>query len=269
MKLINSSVEVLSPQEPTLVGAYKAVEQAARVSHLSEDKISEDSYDAFCKRLISMGHLSPLEFGTVYLTIPSSSNTVFTEFFYRNNKFSKTLLGNDTTYVTTNLRVIYENGRKADLKYIGEPTDFHEKRINTHWVCSRAIQQEITRHRVFSFLWESTRWIGYDKDKFGSELTFITPEWYNVHNEHITMALCRKRFEKSLQNAEDDYMFLREKGCSPQEARHVLPLALKSEGYMCGFESDWKGKNGFLEQRASKTADPDIQVLANKLVDIM
>ena len=142
MKLIDSFVEVI-PQEPTFEGALKAVELAARVSHLSEENITDDSYKEFCDKLLSMGHLSPFEFGTVYLTIPSSSNTVFTEFFYRNNKYSKTLLGDDKTYVTTNLRVIYENNRQKDLKYLTEPTDFHQKRINTHWICSRAIQQEV------------------------------------------------------------------------------------------------------------------------------
>ena len=268
MRLIDSFVEII-PQEPTFEGALKAVELAARVSHLSEEKITDGSYKEFCDKLLSMGHLSPFEFGTVYLTIPSSSNTVFTEFFYRNNKYSKTLLGEDKTYVTTNLRVIYENNRQKDLKYLTEPTDFHQKRINTHWICSRAIQQEVTRHRVFSFLWESTRWIGYDKDKFGSELTFVKPAWYWSEEDSINHKLACARFEKSLQNIEDDYLFLREKGLLPQDARHILPLALKSEGYVCGFENDWKGKNGFFEQRASKTADPDIQVLTNKLVGIM
>lgn len=268
MRLVDSFVEVV-PQEPTFEGALKAVELAARVSHLSEDKITDDSYKEFCDKLLSIGHLSPFEFGTIYLTIPSSSNTVFTQFFYRNNKFSEAVFGDDFTYVTTNLRVIYENKREKDLKYISTPTDFHKKRINTHWVCSRTIQQELTRHRAFSFLWESTRWVGYDKSKFNSELVFVKPSWYLEENDSIDRKLACKRFEKALQDIEDDYLFLREKDLTPQDSRHILPLALKSEGYMCGFESDWKGKNGFLEQRTSKTADPDIQVLANKLLELM
>lgn len=267
MRLVDSSVNVV-PQEPTLEGALKAVELAARVSHLSEDKITDTSYKEFCNKLLSIGHLSPFEFGTVYLKIPASNkhNTFFNEVFYKNNKYSKAVLEDEFTYVTTNLRVIYENKRKSDLKYLCEPTVYHHKRVNTFWICSRAIQQEITRHRVFSFLWESTRWIGYDKDRFNSEIVCIRPEWYKQDCDTVAYQLCKKRFEKSLQNIEDDYLFLREKGALPQEARHVLPLALKSEGYMCGFENDWKK---FIEQRSKRDADPDIQVLANTLVGII
>ena len=265
MRLIDSSVEI-TPQGPTFEGALKAVELAARVSHLSEDKITDNSYENFCDKLLAIGHMSPFEFGTIYLTIPASHkhHTFFAEIFYKNNKYSKVITGIDASYVTTNLRVIYENKRQKDLKYICTPTVYHEKRINTHWICSRAIQQEITRHRVFSFLWESTRWIGYDKDKFNSELVCIKPEWYKQDSDAVAHQLCKKRFEKNLQNTEDDYLFLREKDSLPQEARHVLPLALKSEGYMCGFESDWKK---FIEQRSKKDADPDIQYLANMLME--
>ena len=124
MRLIDSFVEII-PQEPTFEGALKAVELAARVSHLSEEKITDDSYKEFCDKLLSMGHLSPFEFGTVYLTIPSSSNTVFTEFFYRNNKYSKTLLGEDKTYVTTNLNRESGYGRfDIMLKPRAEHRDF-------------------------------------------------------------------------------------------------------------------------------------------------
>ena len=264
MKLIDSFVEVV-PQEPTIDGALKAVELAARVSHLSEDKITEYSYKSFCEKLCSIGHMSPFEFGTIYLTIPLNSN--FRWIFYKHNKHSVVVLDDEYAYVTTNLRVIYENKKKSDLKYLCEPTVYHHKRINTHWVCSRAMQQEITRHRVFSFLWESTRWIGYDKDKYNAELQFVKPSWYLKDSDNIDHKLCCKRFEKSLQSIEDDYMFLREKGCTPQEARHILPLSLKSEGYMCGFEEDWKKKGGFISQRTGKDADPDIQYLANILME--
>ena len=51
-------------------------------------------------------------------------------------------------------------------------------------------------------------------------------------------------------------------GCKPQEARAVLPNALKTEVVMTGFISDWKH---FFNLRCAKNAHPDMQYLANKL----
>lgn len=63
-----------------------------------------------------------------------------------------------------------------DLQYLCEPTNFHDQRISVKFICSRSIAQEITRHRVFSFLMESQRYVAYNKDKFGGEITYIIPD---------------------------------------------------------------------------------------------
>lgn len=55
-------------------------------------------------------------------------------------------------YVTTNLRVLVENGWLYDLKYLCEPTEYHERRITVHFVCDRGVSHEFVRHRVMSLL---------------------------------------------------------------------------------------------------------------------
>ena len=69
MKLINSNVMII-PQEPGLLGVYKAIESAGRTCYKSEDKITSDSAKKFVDKMISLGHTAMLEFGTVYLKIP-------------------------------------------------------------------------------------------------------------------------------------------------------------------------------------------------------
>ena len=48
------------------------------------------------------------------------------------------------------------------------------------------------------------------------------------------------KFLKSLSDSEEIYFKLLEQGWKPQQARAILPNALKTELYMCGFAEDWK-----------------------------
>ena len=70
MKLIKQSFEILEQNDFTLVGIKKLIERCGRVSHKSEDRITEDSAKTFVERMMKMKHLSTCEFGTVYLKIP-------------------------------------------------------------------------------------------------------------------------------------------------------------------------------------------------------
>jgi thymidylate synthase (FAD) len=158
MKLIKPSVEII-PQESNLEGIYKQIEKAARVCYKSEDKITDDSAKKMVDALIKSGHLSCLEHGTVYLLIPITQQNSYRIDSYKTNKYTKTKLdiNNKIYYVTTNLRVLVENNWLEDLKYICEPTEYHEKRITVKFTTSIGIGREILRHRTASFAQESTR----------------------------------------------------------------------------------------------------------------
>ena len=93
---------------------------------------------------------------------------------------------------------------------------------------------ELVRHRVFSFAQESTRYCNYSKDKFGNSLTFINPSWKDEKlPEYYKLYRVCSELEK-------EYLELLEWGLSPQEARQILPNALKTEICMTGFASDWR-----------------------------
>lgn len=260
MKLIQQSAEIW--QQPAgEIGIYKQIEKAARICYKSEDKVTEDSYKRFMNMLSEKGHNSPLEHGTVYL---------YTDDYdvakrYYDNPYSKlgfdvesALNGIDNYYIVSNYRVLLENNWLDDLKYLCEPTEYHEKRISVHITTSRSISHELVRHRVFSFCQESQRYCNYSKGKFDGELTFITPNWVNTQTD-IT-------WSDALREAEDKYMELLQQGWKPQEAREVLPNATKTELIMTGFESQWED---FFKLRCSPAAHPMMQDLANKIKEVI
>lgn len=168
MRLCKPHFEILE-QQPGIDGIYKMIELAGRTCYRSENKITEDSAKGFVDRMIKSGHGAMLEHGTVYLMKESEfiNTHIHPEegeeqeynplFKYYDNPYSYVVEKDNIAYITTNLRVLVENDWMDDLKYICEPTEFHEKRITVRFTCDRGILAEFTRHRVFSFAAESTR----------------------------------------------------------------------------------------------------------------
>ena len=241
---------------------YKDIERAARISYKSEDKITEDSAEKMVQRLISMKHYSPLEFGTIYLKItPDPIRNIYTALKYEDNPFSAITITKDSTrYITTNYRVIVENHWEDDLQYMCEPTKYHQRRTTVKFITNRAVSHELVRHRSMSFMQESQRYVAYDKDKFGNELTFIKPAWKQPELDEQTneTVLTHLLFA----NIEDTYMKLRSLGLTPQQSRIVLPNATKTELYMCGFDKDWEH---FFDLRDKTHVDPQMYDLAHNL----
>ena len=180
-------------------------------------------------------------------------------FKYKDNPYSKlvdkSVDGIDIHYITTNYRTLTENGWLDDLKFQCEPTEYHEKRVTVRFVCDRGVLAEFTRHRIFSFSAESTRYCNYSRDRFGNEVTFIEPCW--PYGEPLRDGF--PEFITALSEAENHYLFLIENGWKPQQARAVLPNALKTELVMTGFVSDWKD---FFDLRCAPSAHPQAQELA-------
>ena len=270
MKLIESKAEYI-PQEEGLEGIYKVIELAGRTAYHSQDKITPDSAKDFVDRMIKSKHGAALEHGTVYLSVPfkqadrrSNDNAYVIWDNYRDNPYSyvkqiqtvfKKMESEGFVAVTTNLRVLVENNWLDDLQYLCSPTEFHEKRYTMRFTCSRAIAQELTRHRTFSFLMESQRYINYSKERHGGEITYIKPSWLNLPEMSVkyddgiyvdTPGLSIVDFENessflwAIALAEKQYFELLEQGWQPQQARDVLPNATKTELIMTGFSSDWK-----------------------------
>lgn len=268
MKLIESKVEFI-PQEKGLKGIYKMIELAARTAYQSQDKIGTGAQD-FVNRMIKSKHYATLEHGTVYLKMPYDT-------IYDDNPYSNSLWDGQDMFVTTNYRVLQENEWLDDLKYICDPTDQHEKRYTFRFTTDIGICRELLRHRKFSFLNESTRYCNYSKGKFGGEITFIRPSWYDKYSNSLLnndgyrpdktsdMFTSEGDFEDQLRMAESCYMAAMIAGVTPQEARQVLPLATKTELIMTGFSSDWRYLLDLRLYNKTGKSHPDMVNLMEKL----
>ena len=273
MKLIKQSFEFINQTDFSLVGIKKHIERCARVSYKSEDKITDTSYEKFVNMLESRGHDRPLEFGTVYLDIPTKDLEPGYEYInavgkYALNPWSIKEDFDNHAYISTNYRVIKENHWEDDLQYLCKPTEHHHKRYTVHMILDRGVMDEFRTHVGLSHLAESTRYCNYSKDKFGSEVTFIEPCWeIKTANEVITpegthMSSDSLEFLTALNEAEDHYLSLLAKGWTPQQARSVLPLGIKSELISCGFEDAWEN---FMKRRDAPDAHPMAQEIAKPM----
>lgn len=266
MKLIESKAEYI-PQ----TDLYKHIEFCGRTAYKSEDKITENSAKEFVDRLVKSKHGAVLEHGTVYLIIPEREQKRYEYTLLICNPYTKAILHDRDCYITTNYRVMIENDITYMLAYTSKPTEFHEKRYTIKFTTDRGVSHELVRHRKFSFVQESQRYCNYSKDKFGGEITFIKPSFITVDElpsnidrnaspEVFKAFILKVAFDFS----EKAYFDLIKEGCTPQEARAILPNATKTEVIMTGFASDWRFFFDLRYYGETGKPHPDMELLAGK-----
>ena len=286
MKILEPSFEIWQ-QESGLLGIYKQIEKAGRVCYKSEQNVSEGSAKPFVERMITAEHTAMLEHGTVYMTVKEGEQSDY----YVRNRFSHVNIIGHTAYITTNLRVLAENKRMADLELLTELSEHHERRVTVHFTTQVAVTREFNRHRANSMAEQSTRYCNYGKNKFGGEITVNLPEWVKNEPDYSQIPqtsgtdqlkrLCKDMItagETKAWNAFDNWLFanlacelaylnLISLGKKPQEARAVLPLDVNTELVHTAFVSDWKH---FFDLRAIGTTGaphPDAKAIAQPLYE--
>lgn len=118
----------------------------------------------------------------------------------------------------------------------------------THTVlftCDRGVSHELVRHRPVSFAQESTRYCNYTNDKFGNELTFIEPCFWNddAYDKTETsknIPWLYAIWHGAMEKAESAYLSLIKASATPQQARDVLPTSVKTEIALTATELEWK-----------------------------
>lgn len=270
MKLIKSNYEILE-QKPGLEGIYEMIETAGRTCYRSQRPEGTTAKD-FVDRMIASQHYAMLEHGTVYLKIPKGTYAydhyvvacLPDDDFFSNSyelayrPYTKVNIQEDCIYVTANLRVLQEHNWLDDLKYLCEPTEFHEKRVTVRFIADIHFYKDTTRHRVFSWAIESTRFCNYLKEKFGMSVSFMKPTW--IKEEDIP------ELEEDCKTIESIYFKWINKGYQAQHAAYFLPQGTKAEVIMTGFVSDY---NHFFDLRAKGTTGaphPDVKALVEPLM---
>ncbi|GHU80795.1 thymidylate synthase [Clostridia bacterium] len=132
----------------------------------------------------------------------------------------------------------------------------HEK-ISVRIICDRGVTHEIVRHRIASYSQESTRYCNYAQEKFGRELTFIKPCFWDDKNPAYKIWL------EQMQSAENAYIEMIDLGIAPEQARSVLPNSLKTEIVVTMNLREWRH---FFKLRTSKRAHPQMREISLPLL---
>lgn len=179
------------------------------------------------------------------------------------------------------VRKILERGHESVIEHV-----YASVRI----ICDRGVSHEIVRHRLASYSQESTRYCNYSKEKFGGHITVIKPCFFSEipvgeftsedelnsvilgvtelgnTSDFISEYGCRiTAWVEAMFTAETKYFEMIKNGCSPQEARSVLPNSLKTEIVMTCNVREWRH---FFKLRTTKKAHPQMREIAQPMLDV-
>lgn len=133
--------------------------------------------------------------------------------------------------------------------------------LSIRFICDRGVSHELVRHRLASFAQESTRYCNYNKDKFGNELIFIKPLFFEPGTDDYRL------WANAMLQAEYRYMQLIQNGRTPQEARSVLPNSVKTEVVMSTNYREWRHFFKLRAARATGPAHPQMEELTRPLLE--
>ncbi|MBU0481000.1 MAG: FAD-dependent thymidylate synthase [Proteobacteria bacterium] len=151
--------------------------------------------------------------------------------------------------------VVHQSGVKVEQIPLAEvdklPVNLLAKHryVGVKFFTNRAVTHEIVRHRPCSFLQESQRYCRYNDEKFGSEVTFIKPMFYEEGTAEY------KLWVKAMKETEKIYLKLLETS-SPQAARTVLPNSCKTELIVYCNLLEWLH---IFRLRTTKAAEPSMR----------
>jgi thymidylate synthase (FAD) len=155
--------------------------------------------------------------------------------------------------------------------------------ISVRFICDRGVTHELVRHRIASFLQESTRYCCYGDDKKG--LVLINPPFWpdqeHLHDpnldgfcpspfeeekeeDHVTLPDPRQiEWRAAMQDAGKHYGNLLAMGAKPEEARSVLPHSTKVDIIETANIREWRF---ILKLRTSPRAHPQMRQLTLPLL---
>ncbi len=169
----------------------------------------------------------------------------------------------------------------------------HGGMITVRFIADRGLSHELVRHRLASFGQESTRFVDYSNEKHGGELKIIKPincpltledfakyakydsdvifdesQYTGIKNQlYARYGVCKVRswlkWYHCMHTIEHTYFTLRKQGFSPQIARSVLPIGIKTEIVISANLREW---HHIFELRTSKFAHPMIRTLMRNLL---
>ena len=131
------------------------------------------------------------------------------------------------------------------------------RHVAVKFIVNRAVTHELVRHRPCAFLQESQRYCRYSADKFGNEVTFIKPLFFDEQSEEFAL------WKQAMAEMEQQYLRLLETS-TPQAARTVLPNSCKTEIITYANLLQWQH---ILTLRTATAAEPSMREVMTPLQD--
>lgn len=121
----------------------------------------------------------------------------------------------------------------SSLMKSGHTSMIENYSVSMNYLTNIAAYKDLTRMRHASFAIESTRWCGYNKDKFGREISFLDP--IEIPKDTIKYQV----WLNAMKQAEDYYMNMADLGAKPDELSLILPQSTASEMNMTANLREW------------------------------
>lgn len=291
MKVIECSADLIEEKDP-----FRKIERVGRTCYKSSSEMTDETAKKFFKGLTQRKHTAMVEHAVFVFQVSERVYHILSGHKFFNYSIEELEDGTERYLISANLRAINESkegillstiyAKDADLVYgdaefqtelisddmckivdIDSIPDIQEhaykthKYLTFHFICDRGVSHEIVRHRPASYAQESTRYCNYSKDKFGSEITCIIPAQF-IGNTLNNIAY--QAWVKMLTTVEGYYMNLIDLGWTPQEARSVLPNALKTEVIMTANCREFDHFFDLRSRGVTGAPHPDMKVLADK-----
>jgi len=245
MQLINQYAEYYGETPNTLNGTIRRIERAGRLCYNSQCSTNIEDSEKFVNKLISNGHLSVLEHSNL---VTNKCKCVNGRFLHRQGGIT-----------SGNIRAWMEFMGRSDTPIRDfwmlwndvygpsvQTTDPLHTRISALFVTDRAVTHELVRHRDdVAYSQQSQRYVSY-KD---APIDMIR-QWWCDENE--------VEWIQALQHSADTYRLLIKNGCTPQQARSVLPNATATKIMVTTNTIEWAH---IFKLRCSNAAYPQIHNL--------
>ncbi len=284
MKLIESNATLLGAVPTDYAGALRAIEFAGRTCYKSEDKITDDSAEAFVRKLAAAGHYAMIEHSNFVVRVPVESvdmdiaNMIvaqlgkyldywidadwfyaggnLTAWYYRAMKYTHALPPVFTAFAETYAELLGLAYTPTTTQALPWGVCPHEEipdavhRYQVRFICDRGVSHELVRHRPCSFAQESTRYVNYAN----KPVQFVKPAGFNewpLRDQRDFFAAC--------ESALSQYLRMLDRKFTPQQARAVLPNALKTEVIVTTNLLEW---DHIFTLRCHPSAHPDFVRIA-------
>lgn len=165
---------------------------------------------------------------------------------------SENLIGDDTA--AGFVKRLVDNHHEAMLEHASMTVKF---------TVDRGISHELVRHRLASFAQESTRYCNYSKAKFGGELTFVMPYFFDQRSAEF------RGWYDICETAEAYYLDMIRSGIPPEQARCILPNSLKTEIIMTANMREWRHILGLRAAGVAGIPHPQMRQVMQPLLEEM